>query len=109
MKQTSSNSKQLEKDLQKDVIKWLKANKIYTLDLSKTGAWSGKGKPDLVICLNGRFIAFELKVGSNTMQPDQVIHRKRIIASGGEHYVPKTLDEFISIVERIKNDTKTSR
>ncbi len=96
-----SSFNELEKDLSKQVRKWLKENKIYTLDLEKTGAWSGKGKPDLVICFNGYFVAFELKVGNNQMQPDQRIHRKRILASGGKHYTPRTFKEFLEIMEEL--------
>lgn len=101
-KPQSSNFNELEADLSSQVREWLKANKIYTLDLEKTGAWSGKGKPDLVICLKGQFVAFELKVGKNEMQPDQRIHRKRIIASGGKHFTPRTFKEFMQIMEDLK-------
>ena len=51
---------------------------------------------------NGRFVAFELKVGSNDMQDDQRIHKRRIERSGGLHYSPYTLEEFISIVEDLR-------
>lgn len=60
--------------------------------------FSGKGKPDLLVCINGRFVAFELKVGSNDMQDDQKIHKLRIERSGGLHYSPYTFEEFETIV-----------
>lgn len=100
MKQKSLHFK--ESDLQSQILKWLKPKReIYTLDLSKTGAWSGKGKPDLVLCFKGQFVALELKVGNNQMQADQVIHMKKIIRAGGKHYTPRTFDEFIKIMEEI--------
>ena len=66
--------------------------------------WSGKGKPDLIACINGKFVAFELKVGSNDMQDDQKIHKLRIERSGGLHFSPYTLEEFINIVEELRNE-----
>lgn len=87
-----------EKKLQDKAIEYLKGRGIYCLNLFGDG-WSGKGKPDLIVCINGRFVAFELKVGENDLQDDQKIHRLRIQRSGGLHYSPYTLEEFKSIVE----------
>ena len=87
-----------EKKLQDKCIRYLKENGIYYLNLYGDG-FSGKGKPDLLACINGRFVAFELKVGENDLQDDQRIHRNRIQKSGGWHYAPYTLEEFKNIVE----------
>lgn len=87
-----------EKKLQDKAIEYLKSKGIYYLNKYGDGR-SGKGAPDLYVCINGRFVTFELKVGSNDMQDDQKIHKLRIERSGGLHYSPYTLKEFISIVE----------
>ena len=87
-----------ETKLQTDAISYLKGRGIYYLNLFGDG-WSGKGKPDVIACINGRFVAFELKVGENYLQDDQKRHRIRIRRSNGLHYAPYTLEEFISIVE----------
>lgn len=92
-----------EKKLQDKVIRYLKGRGIYYLNLYGDGM-SGKGKPDLIACLNGRFVAFELKVGENDLQDDQKIHRVRIRRSGGLHYSPYTLSEFINIVEGLLHE-----
>lgn len=91
-----------EKKLQDKVIKYLKDRGIYYLNLYGDGM-SGKGKPDVIVCLNGKFVAFELKVGENDLQDDQIIHKKRIVKSGGLHFSPYTFDEFLSILEVIEN------
>lgn len=91
-----------EKKLQDKCIKYLKSNGIYHLNLYGDG-FSGKGKPDIICCINGLFVAFELKHGVNDMQDDQKIHKLRIERSNGLHYSPYTLDEFISIVEALQN------
>lgn len=92
-----------EKKLQDKAIDYLKGRGIYYLNLYGDGM-SGKGKPDLIVCLKGRFVAFELKVGENDLQDDQKIHRIRIRRSGGLHFSPYTLSEFISIVEELLNE-----
>ena len=92
-----------EKKLQDKAIDYLERRGIYNLNLFGDG-WSGKGKPDLIVCINGRFVAFELKVGENDLQDDQKIHRLRIRRSGGLHYAPYTIEEFISIVEDLLNE-----
>jgi len=92
-----------EKKLQDKCIEYLKSKGIYYLNLYGDG-FSGKGKPDLLTCINGRFVAFELKVGSNGLQDDQKIHKARIERSGGLHYAPYTLEEFKNIVEELRNN-----
>ena len=92
-----------ETKLQGDCIKYLKKKRIYYINKYGDGR-SAKGAPDLIVCINGRFVCFELKVGSNDMQDDQKIHKLRIERSGGLHYSPYTLSEFKSIVEDLLNE-----
>ena len=87
-----------EKKLQDKAISYLKGRGIYFLNRYGDGM-SGKGKPDIIACIKGRFVAFELKVGSNDMQDDQRIHKIRIERSDGLHFSPYTIEEFIEIVE----------
>ena len=92
-----------EKKLQDKAIDYLKGRGIYYLNLYGDGR-SGKGKPDIIACINGRFVAFELKVDKNDMQDDQRIHKIRIERSKGLHFSPYTLSEFIKIVEALQNE-----
>ena len=89
-----------EKKLQDKAIKYLKDKDIYHINKYGDGR-SAKGAPDLYVCIKGRFVVFELKVGKNDMQDDQRIHKIRVERSGGLHYAPYTLEEFISIVEEL--------
>lgn len=90
-----------EKNLQDACIKYCKSKNIYCINIHG-GGWGAKGAPDLITCINGKFVAFELKVGDNELQPDQRIHRRRILRNGGQHYCPRTLDEFVTIVEEVE-------
>lgn len=87
-----------ESNLQQKCVAYLKKRKIYHVNVHG-GGWGAKGTPDILACINGDFVAFELKVGSNKMQPDQIIHQRRIVRSGGKHYTPYTVKEFIEIIE----------
>lgn len=90
-----------EKRLQDKAIRYLKGRGIYYLNLFGDG-YSGKGKPDLIVCIKGRFVAFELKVGANNMQDDQIIHKIRIERSGGLHFSPYSFEEFKKIMEDLE-------
>lgn len=50
----------LEKDFQNEVIKFLKQYNIYYIKVWG-GGFQRAGIPDLIICLNGKFVAIELK------------------------------------------------
>ena len=93
-------AKKPETKLQDKAIDYLEARGIYYLNLYGDGR-SGKGKPDVIACINGLFVAFELKYGNNDMQDDQKIHKIRIKRSKGLHFSPYTLTEFIEIVETL--------
>lgn len=90
-----------EKRLQDKAIRYLKGRGIYYLNLFGDGM-SGKGKPDLIVCIKGQFVAFELKVGANNMQDDQIIHKIRIERSGGLHFSPYSFEEFKKIMEDLE-------
>ena len=67
------------------------------------GGWSAKGFPDIICCIRGHFVAFELKVGDNQMDAAQRIWRTRILTAGGRHFCPRSLNEFIQAVESVVN------
>lgn len=89
-----------EHDLQTKCLKWL--GEHHRTDVLPAnihgGGWSSKGFPDIICCIKGKYVAFELKVGKNGMQADQKVWKMRIERAGGLHFVPKTLDEFRTIV-----------
>ncbi|RHW46797.1 hypothetical protein DS832_04735 [Bombilactobacillus bombi] len=90
-----------ESNLQTKCLKYLKSQHIYAVNIYGSGR-TGKGTPDVLSCINGKFVAFEFKVGNNQMQPDQVIHKKRIEDSGGKHYTPRSIEEFKQIINQLK-------
>ena len=89
-----------ERDLQSKCIAWLKERDIYLINTHGDG-WGGKGTPDLTMCVNGRFVCAELKVGVNDMSSAQKLHKLWIERNGGIFFSPYTLGEFIAEMERI--------
>ncbi len=89
----------LESDLQRKCLDYLKEKRIYALNIHG-GSWSSEGTPDLITCINGQFVAFELKRNERQkLRPSQEIHRDRILKSGGLHYVPYSISMFKEIVD----------
>ena len=91
-----------ESELQKKCIEYLKQNDIYYINKYGDGR-SAKGCPDLICCIQGKFVAFELKVGKGKLKPDQRIHKKRIERNKGYHYTPYTLMEFQNKIRDLLN------
>lgn len=63
------------------------------------GAFSSRGIPDLIMCIRGKFVAVELKVGDNKPTPLQESKILRIQKALGQAYVCYTFDEFKTVVE----------
>lgn len=58
------------------------------------------GTPDFLICLNGRFIGLEVKVGAEHPTAEQQGELERIRQSGGLAFVVRSLDEVRTILEK---------
>ena len=90
-----------ERELQKKCIEYLKHHDIYYINKYGDGR-SAKGCPDLLCCIHGKFVAFELKVGNGKMKPDQRIHKLRIERSGGIHRTVYSYSEFLNIIHDVE-------
>lgn len=96
-----------ERDLQHACIKWVKEQHPDVLVVNiHGGGWSAKGFPDLICCVCGLFVAVELKVGDNEMQPDQQIWKKRIENAGGIHTCLRTLGQFQFLIQTLATDIR---
>lgn len=66
------------------------------------GSFGSRGTPDILACIHGKFVAFELKVGDNDLEPAQIIHRKRILRHGGFHFCIRTMEELETALATLK-------
>lgn len=93
-----------EKNLQTEVIKWLKTRgyTVYNVHGSEFNA----GIPDILACICGRFVAFELKAAGGALRPLQKVNIHRIRKSGGIAEVVWSIDRVKEITETIENGKK---
>lgn len=91
-----------ESVLQKAIIDYCKAHGIYIVNIYGAGRCA-KGVPDLILCVDGVFLAMECKVGKNRLQDDQVVNMRRILNSGGRWCCPRSIDDAVSAIEDVKN------
>ena len=92
-----------------------KLKEIVMRDLRAVGAWVEKiqqvgivGTPDLLICLNGRFIGIELKKDEvSKIEKTQVLKLRKIKKANGQAYIV-TPENWQKTFELIKLISETS-
>ena len=90
-----------EKDLQDACIKYLTERRIYHVN-THGNAWERRGRPDLYICYQGRFIGCELKRGAEeTPTPLQLKHLREIKENGGIGIWLTTLQELKDLLSSL--------
>lgn len=92
-----------ERALQKKCMDYLKGRDIYALNIHGS-SFNTRGISDIIACINGKFVAFELKVGGNDLTPAQRMHKKQIEESWGRHFVCYGYDEFIECIKEVCSD-----
>ena len=68
-----------------------------------------KGTPDLIACIFGKFIAFEIKRpdGKGTVSEAQQIHKRQIENAGGKCYFVDSIQQLTKILEDLERDNST--
>ena len=80
------------------IRRYLTSKGIYWVSI-QGGPGSKPGDPDMVICLDGRFIALEMKAKTGRQSPIQAKREEEINQSGGEYHLIRTIKEVEDIVE----------
>ena len=91
-----------EAKVKNKVVKLLKGAGVYYFYASTHG-FGRSGVPDLVCCLNGKFIGIECKAGKNKPTPLQEKEMAAIRAAGGTTLVVN--EENINDVEELINES----
>jgi len=65
------------------------------------GQFGQAGLPDLVCCIGGRFIAFEVKTDIGKLTPLQAVAIRKIKEAGGTAEVVRSLDEVKAVIEKL--------
>jgi len=66
------------------------------------GQFGQAGLPDLVCCIGGRFIAFEVKTDIGKLTPLQAVALRKIKEAGGTAEVVRSLDEVKAVIEKLQ-------
>lgn len=96
-----------EKRYENKIKNLLKENGAYVVKQFGCG-FTASGTPDLLCCLNGRFIAIEVKAENGKPSPLQIHNIKKIRESGGIALIayPKDFDALSALITAVK-DGKT--
>lgn len=94
-----------EKDFQIKVEKFLTDKGIYFVKYWGGGIYTRSGVPDLLCCINGRFVGVELKADDGKVSELQQYNIDKIIQSGGVALIlrPSDFKEFKSMVDKLQN------
>lgn len=97
----------LERDFQNEVIKFLKSQDIYYIKVWG-GGYQKAGIPDLIICLNGLFIAVELKKEDGRPSALQLYNIEQIKKSKGQAIIlkPSQFQEFKKNILEVKDNVQ---
>lgn len=99
--------KQLEKDIQKSIIDYLRRRGIFfwknnTAGIYKksTGSYipsQSVGAPDICVIHNGKFIGLEVKQPTGKQSPGQIEFERKILNAGGFYYVVTSINDVQNI------------
>jgi hypothetical protein len=66
------------------------------------GVYSQSGIPDLIVCLKGRFIAFEVKTEKGKVSALQEITLRRIRKAGGIAEVVRSVEDVKAVLAKTR-------
>lgn len=96
-----------EKKVKDQVVKTLKANGVYYF-FPATFGMGRSGVPDIICCVEGRFLAIECKAGNNKPTALQDREMNSIVTSGGSAMVinEENLHEVGIAIQLLKEQHK---
>lgn len=89
------------------VMKWLDLNGHCPARINTTGLYDTKlgkyrpsgstvGVPDILACIESRYVGLEIKFGSDKLRPEQIAFGNKIRESKGVYVEVRTFDQFMS-------------
>ena len=89
----------LEKDIMNQIQRYLKTVPECFSFKEHGGMYGTSGVPDIICCISGRFVAFEVKTPSGVLTKLQETMIAKINAAKGNAYKVTSLQEVREIVE----------
>ena len=94
-----------EKRFENKVKKYLKEQGAWFVKMWGGGLYTKNGTPDILACVNGVFVAIEVKAENGTPSDLQEYNIRKINGSGGIGIIlyPSGYQDFVKIIEGVKN------
>jgi hypothetical protein len=92
----------LEKDIVNAIMRYLKTVPHCFCWKEHGSPYGTAGLPDVICCLDGRFVAFEVKTPAGKLTKLQEITMQRIQAVGGKAYKVTSVKEVQSILSSLE-------
>lgn len=97
-----------ESDITKSILKYLKTLPHCFFWKEHGGIYGTSGIPDIIVCIDGRFIALEVKTQKGKTTPLQNAAIRKIRSSGGFAFVVRSVEEAKNAIDSAtggKNDS----
>ncbi|GHU58889.1 hypothetical protein FACS1894133_4520 [Clostridia bacterium] len=91
----------LEKNIVAAIMRYLKSVPECFAWKQHGGRYGTAGLPDIIVCLDGKFIAFEVKTETGKLTKLQEITILKINAAKGKAYKVTTLQEVREIIQNL--------
>ena len=92
-----------EKDIITAIMRYLKTVSGCFAWKTHGGMYGTAGLPDIIVCLNGRFVAFEVKTPVGKLTKLQEITIQKINAANGNAYKVTSLQEVKEIIQNLND------
>lgn len=93
-----------ESDFKRQLRKYLDERGIYYTNI-QGGFGVAPGAPDMILCVEGHFIALESKTYKGRQSDDQRVHQIKIEVNGGQYHLVRTLPQVIEIINEVRGRT----
>lgn len=97
-----------ESEITKSILKYLKTLPRCFFWKEHGGIYGTSGIPDIIVCIDGRFIALEVKTQKGKTTPLQNAAIRKIRSSGGFAFVVRSMEEAKNAIDSTmggKNDS----
>lgn len=88
-----------ESALQRAIVLAIEAAGCYVCNVIVAGR---QGTPDLLVCVDGRFLALEVKRPGEHPAPLQVVEAQRVVRAGGDAYIVYDVKGALEFVKALR-------